>query len=389
MKNEEAGRQGLTPLSPRAKRTRGQTRTNNLRLALQIIYDKAPTSRAEIARASHLTPATASDLVDELLSLDLVARVGTGPSAGGKPPTLFAPNPRGREIMALDISSRVFKGALVDLGGKVIVTAETVGDVGDDALTVVLDLAEELSRSASSPILGVGVGSPGVVDEFGLVSSANLHWKDAKLTAALGDVTDAPVHIINDAQAAALHEFSETDQESNSLILVRVGSGIGTGYILDGHLYRGENGATGEIGHVRLDNDGRLCSCGNRGCLETKASMTALLEMAGGEGEVSRARIEEVADDADSQNAIATAAIELGRVLAPVVAALAIREVIIWGEATALGDEYRLAVEEEIKLRVLSVKSDHIAVRYAKGGGDAVLRGAAGLVLSSELGVVW
>ena len=111
---------GLTPLSTRAKATRGQTRLNNLRLALQLIYSDWPTSRAAVARSSHLTPATASGLVDELLELDLIKEVGTGPSGGGKPPTLIAPNPAGRTIIALDLSSADFLGALVDLSGEIV-----------------------------------------------------------------------------------------------------------------------------------------------------------------------------------------------------------------------------------------------------------------------------
>ncbi|HLE95001.1 MAG TPA: ROK family protein [Acidimicrobiia bacterium] len=383
-------RSGLTPLSTMAKATRGQTRLNNLRLALQLVYTSFPTSRADVARASHLTPATASDLVDELLDLGLVVEVGTGPSAGGKPPTLIAPNPEGRSIIALDLSSTDFLGAVVDLSGEVVSTETVPGAVGDQALQAARDLVARLAAASTSPLLGVGVGTPGVVDPaHGSVTSANLGWQEAALGAAIAEKTVAPVHIINDAQAAVLHEYSVHTPRVNSLALVRVGRGIGTGYVLDGHLYRGDNAATGEIGHVRLDDSDRPCTCGNQGCLETFASISALLEAVGGDQEPTHDRVAEIASDPSADEAVREAAVALGRGLASMVALLAVREIVLWGEVTSLSEPYRATVEEEIRSRVLRVNTDQIRVRFASAGPDAVIRGAAGLVLSTELGVVW
>lgn len=381
---------GLTPLSTRVKATRSQTRLNNLRLALQIVYSQSPASRADVARASHLTPATASGLVDELLELGLIREVGTGPSAGGKPPTLLAPNPVGRSIVALDTSSTDFRGALVDLDGQIITSQTLPGARGDTALQAVADLIASLAAAAPSPLLGVGIGTPGVVDPGrGVVTSANLQWKQAPLAEAVSRATAAPTHIINDAHAAALHEYSVHTPRVPSLALIRVGTGIGSGYVLDGHLYRGDNAATGEIGHVRFDDGGRRCSCGNTGCLETVASMSALLELAGDQREPTHPVIAEVAADPSVQALIEQVSIALGRGLAPMVALLAVGEVVLWGEVTSMGELYRETVEREIRERVLPVNTDQIRVRYATAGADAVIRGAAGLVLSTELGVVW
>lgn len=381
---------GLTRLATRVKATRSQTRINNIRLAHQIIYSDAPTSRAGVARESGLTPATASALVDELLEEDLVEEVGIGPSAGGKPPTLIAPNPSGRSIIAIDLSSTVFRGAVIDLIGKVLVLESVQGKPGQEGLETAVRLVEQLIGKAGSDILGIGFGTPGVVDpETGLITSANLEWVDVGLSKAVAEVSDAPVHIVNDAQAAALHEYSAHSPQISSFAVVEVGRGIGTGYVLDGHLYRGVNSATGEIGHVRLDDGGDLCSCGNYGCLETKASMASLLKLTGGSQELTAERIAELAEDPVAEPAIAAVAVELGRILASVVALLAVKDIALWGEVTSLGENYRQAVEDEIRSRVLPFNADQIKVRYASGSDDAVVRGAAGLVLSSELGVAW
>jgi len=381
---------GLTPLSTRAKATRGQTRLNNLRLALQLIYSDWPTSRAAVARSSHLTPATASGLVDELLELDLIKEVGTGPSGGGKPPTLIAPNPAGRTIIALDLSSADFLGALVDLSGEIVSSESVPGAGGESGLVAVAALVSSLATQSTSPLLGIGIGTPGVVDPgHGLVTSANLGWFEAPLAAAVAGATEAPSQIINDAHAAALHEYSVHVPRVPSLALVRVGRGIGSGYVLDGHFYRGDNAVTGEIGHVRLDDTGKLCSCGNTGCLETVASMSALLESVGGDRELTHEGMAAIAADPSAAEAVRRAAIALGRGLAPMVALLAVREIVLWGEVTSLGESYREIVEREIRSRVLPVNTESIHVNYAWAGGDAVIRGAAGLVLSSELGVAW
>ena len=381
---------GLTPLSTRAKATAGQTRLNNLRLALQLIYSDWPTSRAAVARSSHLTPATASGLVDELIELDLIKEVGTGPSGGGKPPTLIAPNPAGRTIIALDLSSADFLGALVDLSGEIVSSESVPGVGGESGLVAVAALVSSLAAQTTSPLLGIGIGTPGVVDPaHGLVTSANLGWLEAPLAAAVAGATDAPSQIINDAHAAALHEYSVHVPRVPSLALVRVGRGIGSGYVLDGHFYRGDNAVTGEIGHVRLDDTGKLCSCGNTGCLETVASLSALLESVGGDRELTHEGMAAIAADPSAAEAVSRAAIALGRGLAPMVALLAVKEIVLWGEVTSLGETYREIVEREIRSRVLPVNTESIHVNYAWAGGDAVIRGAAGLVLSSELGVAW
>ncbi len=197
----------LTPLSTRAKATRSQTRTNNLRLALQIIYSEGPTSRAAVARASNLTPATASDLVDELLETGLVIEAGTGPSAGGKPPKLVAPNPEGRSIIALDISSSHFQGAVIDLSGDLTSTMTADGATGDTAVERIIEMVATLAERSPAPLLGVGIGTPGVVEPAsGVVTSANLEWHRMPVAAELNRHIDVPIHMTNDAQAAALHE---------------------------------------------------------------------------------------------------------------------------------------------------------------------------------------
>ncbi len=121
-----------------------------MRLALQTIYRKGPTSRAEIARETELAKATVSDLVGLLLDDGLVVELGTGISAGGKPPTLVSLAPKSRNIVALDLSTVPFTGAIADLKGAIEHRVESTGQpTGDDALEEVGRLAEQPHRAGT------------------------------------------------------------------------------------------------------------------------------------------------------------------------------------------------------------------------------------------------
>jgi predicted NBD/HSP70 family sugar kinase len=381
---------GLIPLTTEVKATRGQTRINNLRLALQIIYRDQPASRAHVARESALTPATASDLVDELITMKLAQEVGTGPSAGGKPPTLVAPRPDGRTIIALDLSGEDFIAAQVNLVAGIVATLSRPAATGEDGLNTISGMIAELSEDLPGPLLGVGIGTPGVVDPVsGIVTSVNLKWDHADVVEAARSVTESPIHVVNDAHAAAVHEYAVIVPRVPNIALVEIGTGIGSGYVVGGHLYRGDLGATGEIGHIRQFDDSRPCSCGRSGCLEAVASMKAVIEAAGSHHPVTVEGVKELAADENAGPHIERAADDLGQALAAAVSVLGITHISLWGPVAGLGESFRARVEAEIRDRVLPVDTDQIHVRYATAGQDAVILGAAGLVLSAELGVVW
>lgn len=381
---------GLIPLTTETKATRGQTRANNLRLALQIIYRDQPASRAHVARESSLTPATASGLVDDLIERGLVMEVGTGPSAGGKPPTLVAPNPDGRAIIALDLSGEEFVASTVNLVAETIETLRRPAATGEGALETVTAMISELASRLGSPLLGIGIGTPGVVDpEHGIVTSVNLRWDHVDVVAVAKGVTGAPIHVVNDAHAAAVHEYAVSHPRTKNVALVSIGNGIGSGYVMGGHLYRGDLGATGEIGHIRQFDSSRICSCGRYGCLEAVASMKALVEAAGSDVPVTVDGLKALAEDDAATPQIEKAANDLGRALAAAVSVLGTTNITLWGPVAGLGEGFRQQVETEIRSRVLPVDTDDIHVSYANAGQDAVILGAAGLVLSAELGVVW
>jgi predicted NBD/HSP70 family sugar kinase len=341
---------------------------------LRTLFRDGPLSRADLARATHVTRVTASDLVGELLEEGLVEELGTRPDKGvGKPATLLGIVADARFVLSLDLSDdEQFRAALVDLSGKVgeRVAAPREQRTGTDALDLVTRLAADLAERADRPLLGIGVGSPGVVDPDGVVLEApNLGWFDVDLAGHLAaELPGPPTHVTNDANAAVLGELGLGGPAGRSLLLVKVGQGVGAGVVIDGHLVVGDRFAAGEIGHVVVDPEGEPCACGRRGCLETAIAAPALRRATGA---------------ADRR----AAGGQLGLALAPVVSALNLREVVLSGPLDLLDETFRQAALAAVRSRTMPAVGDNVDIRPSPLGEDDVLLGAAMLVLDRELGV--
>ena len=193
----------------------------------------------------------------------------------------------------------------------------------------------------------MGVATPGVVDPAGTVRSAShLEWDEVPLASLSGARLRLPVHVANDSHVAALAEYSLEFPEGESLVLVRVGEGVGAGIVLDGRLYRGPGSGAGEIGHVVVDADGLPCWCGRSGCLETVVAMRSLLAAAS----IELGRQATADDLALAAETVSAAGRSLGAALAHVVATLDVRHVALAGPVRAAGEAFRSAVAETIKM---------------------------------------
>ena len=371
---------GSRSLRPTTKVLPEDARRHNRSLVLQSLFHDGPSSRADLARTTGLTRVTVSDLVGELLAEGLVEELGLRTeSRVGKPATLVGLRPGSAHILCLDLSDEASAiGAVLDLAGTVLHRRSRPlrRATGAKAYDAVLALTRELAELADRPVLGVGVGSPGVVDADGVVLDApNLGWRRLPLADRLSADLGLPVHVANDANAAALGEHTFGGASGNGLMVIAVGKGLGAGLLLDGALHRGHHFAAGEIGHVVVDPRGAACACGRRGCLETILAAPAL-----------RADIE--GKDAKATDAVlAGVGKRLGGVLAPIVSALDLREVVLSGPADLLGGALRDAALASIQQRTMPVTGSDLDLRLAKLGEDVVLAGAAVLVLSGQLGV--
>ncbi len=385
-----------TPMTRHTKATKHDSRRSNLRTTLELVSHRGATSRADIARQTGLTRAAVSSLVGELIENGLVRELGQGTSAGGKPPTLLAINERGRDIVAIDLGHRPFRAALVDLSGRVHERIEAgalpQNPIGMAANEAAMKLIGDLIDHASAPVLGIGVGTPGVVDPDGRVlESTNLDWHGVDLAADLRDRFNLPVSIANDAQVAALAEFRRHPADHRNLLLVKLGTGVGAGAVLNGSLYKGEHSAAGEIGHVRVIEGGDECRCGNRGCLETVASVPSILRRLGADPHHhpwDALALAGLVGEEPVRRALSEAGRHLGSVLATVVAMLDVGHLILAPELLNAGDILIEEVRKELRSRILPATADLVEIEVTQLGGDLVLAGAASAVLADRLGVI-
>jgi predicted NBD/HSP70 family sugar kinase len=368
-------------LRPSSKVLPEHARGHNRSLVLQTLYRAGRQSRADVARSTGLTRVTVSDLVAELMTEGLIVEVGQREvPRRGKPAILLDIDRGAFQIVGIDLSATSeFRGAVLDLDGTVLSRMEVSreGTTGGTSVAKVLELAEMLVGQVSAPILGIGVGSPGVVDHSGTVLSApNLGWEQERLQAALADRFDVPVVVVNDANAAALaeHSFGNADAD---LMLIRVGQGVGAGLLLNGTPLFGSRFAAGEIGHVVVgtDGDGETCSCGKVGCLETWLGTTRL-----------EARLAVATTDVERTDVLREAGRRLGIALAPVVGALNLAEIVLSGPVELLEGTLTDATIETLRARTMAEFHGELILRMSELGDDIVMQGAAVAVLSEQLG---
>jgi N-acetylglucosamine repressor len=393
------------------KATRRQTKAHNDRLILKTIYDKGEISRADIARLTGLTRTTVSDAVAAWMGNGLVAEVGVGRSARGKPPILLSVVDDARHLIGIDLADNVFRGAVVDLRGGIRCRHSLPVDErdGDAALAVVYELVGELVAAASSSILGIGIGAPGLMDpRRGVVRNAvNLDWHDLPLGYLLEERYQLPVYIANDCQVAALAECTfGRGRDVSNLIVIQVGRGVGAGIVLNRSLYCGDGCGAGEIGHVKFVDPGDRCRCGHRGCLETLVSTRAIVRRARAialddpGSALHRFAVEPGAIDLDAvfgafqagdeqvRSAIADVARVLGRAVAGLVCTLNVECVILAGRVTRFGQEWVELIRDEVGRAALAALADETQIQITELDADIVVLGAAALILSHELGLV-
>ncbi|WP_181392004.1 ROK family protein [Deinococcus irradiatisoli] len=194
---------------------------------------------------------------------------------------------RSRTVLALDVGGTKLAAGLVSEGGELLESLRepTRLDTGPQGVTrQLVALAHRLLERSALPVVGVGVGCGGPLDTaLGLIKSPpNLPgWTDYPLTRRLEEALQLPVWLDNDANAAALAEFSfGAGRGCREMVYLTISTGIGGGLILGGHLYTGKSGNAGELGHIQVVYDGERCNCGGQGCLEQYASGSSIARRA-------------------------------------------------------------------------------------------------------------
>jgi predicted NBD/HSP70 family sugar kinase len=377
------------------KATHQQTRTFNQQLVLRALHDNSPLSRADLARLTGLTRTSVSGLVGSLIDDHLIEEIGRGPSSGGKTPILLRVAPDGRHLIGLDLGEATFSGAVVNLNGDILRSMDLPleGRDGDAAVELVFELVDALRADDRSRLLGIGIGAPGVIDtRTGTVRWSVLNWADLRLGPQLEERYGMPVVVANDSHAAALAELTFFRRpRPNNLIVIRVGRGVGAGIILNGQLFQGDGYGAGEFGHVSMSGADAPCRCGKTGCLETMASMRALLDSAtAAEPSITDENSLVAAFHAGVsvvRRIVLDAARELGIAIGWLIGVLNVRHVLLVGRVASFGDEWLGEVRRYARSSVLALLAADTHIEFGHVHDDVVVLGASALLMEQQLGL--
>lgn len=270
--------------------TPGLMKRLNRSAILGLLREQGPLCRSDLAKRLELSPSTVTRIVGRLIAEGLVFEAETVDSDTGRKPTLIEFNYKAGAVIGLDVGGTHVVGVLADLQGDIVFRRDlslTSNDAASDTLERVLQLIEDLCGVESVPrekIRGIGVGVPSIVKEpEGIVVWAPaLGWRDLGLRGLLEERFGMPAFVENDVNLAALGENTfGCARGVGNLIVIFIGTGIGSGLVLNGDLYRGEDGAAGEVGYL-LPAPGDL--------RQTYENFGRLESLAGGPGIVRRAK---------------------------------------------------------------------------------------------------
>jgi len=371
----------------------------NTSIVLDTIIREKLISRASISSISGLNKGTVSSLVQELIDRHLVFETGIGESSGGRKPVMLQFQHQSGYAVGVDLGVNYMHAVLTDLSGNLI--AEQTSHYYQSTEQAIIrqieqSIADIIAQAPGSPygVVGIGIGIPGIVDSSGLILFApNLGWRDVNLQAIMQERFKRPVHVDNEANAGAIGEQQYgAGRHTKDLVYLSVGIGIGAGIMIDGDIYRGASGFSGEIGHMTIDADGKPCRCGNYGCWELYASENALLDQMknhplAGERALMLEGIIALAGEGDAQaiDALRSVGRYLGIGIAGITNIFNPKQIIIGNRLVHAQPWLQDAMLREIETRSLKFHQRAVDVHFTELGTRSTALGAAFMAISSFL----
>lgn len=371
----------MPPETPHSPRT-----SESSRRALALIVDGTVSSRAELSSHLGISASTASNLVRRLLDAGTIREVIDGPSTGG------------RRAARLEVVRNDAAWLVAELGGghlrlgistareTLLRVRETRVDISDGPAATIAALRESLDALVADlpdlRLLSAAIALPGPVSSLTgeLIAPARMPgWHGTRVVDEFEESLGLPVQVENDARAGALGEFIARDESIPDLIYVKAGTGIGAGLISRGQLVHGGAGVAGDITHVPVPGaEGRQCSCGRTGCLETVASGAAIRRELIGQG-LDISSIGDVTGLAQTFQPDATTAVrrsgkQLGTALSSLVNFLNPSAVVLGGALSGV-DAYIAAVRSAIYDSSLAMTTQQLLIETTAAGSDAALIG--------------
>lgn len=393
--------------------TRSPTRPDSE--IIQLVRASGAISKSELARQTGLSRTGVGSRLAALREMGLVEELGTGPSSGGRPPSLVRFASDGGSVVAVDMGATSVDVAITNLAAEPLVHLAQEIDIREGPkriLNTTTDLVDQVlsaSPHAAGRLKGIAVGIPGPV-EFATgrpVSPPIMPgWDQYPVRELFEDRYGCPTFVDNDVNLMAIGElWAGAATSVQDLLWVKLGTGIGCGIISQGTVFRGISGCAGDIGHIELGGDKTVCRCGNLGCLEAVAGGEALarraeaLAMSGESPSLSRMFDERGALRAEDLGVAAqegdVAAVELvrsaGRAVGAVLASLVNfynpEMIVIGGGVSRLGVRLLASVREAVYRRSLPLATRDLALTASTLADLAGVIGGGAMVLGELYGL--
>lgn len=370
----------------------------NQALILSLVRQEGHISRAEIAKRTNLSRSTVSNIINELIEANRIFELQKGESRGGRRPIMLQLNYRSHCAIGIEIATTFLRIAITDLQAVALHQHSEPFDitVGPDRAVEQVQrmVARALDRAGieRERVAGAGIGVPGPLTyATGRTIAPPIMpgWDGVSLRERFSEALRLPVIVDNDANLAALAEYHGGAAQGvrNAAYIFLGTTGIGAGLVLNGGVYRGDIGSAGEIGHLMIDENGPLCSCGSRGCLEAMAGLPRVLEQAAAfNGGVARTLDQLIAAadrDPRVRELFASVGNYLGVAVANVLNLYNPGLIVLGGPLAAAGDLLLDTIRSTAHKRALSITLEHCEIVVGTMGAEAVTQGAASQIIQS------
>jgi predicted NBD/HSP70 family sugar kinase len=344
-----------------------------------------------------LARSTVTQRIDSLIDAGFVVEAGEARSTGGRPPTILRFNGESGVVLVADLGATHARFAITGLDAYVLAESTLdllISDGPESVLETTLSALDDLlatTGKTDGDVKGVGIGLPGPIDfAAGRPSDPPIMpgWHDYPVAERFVNRFGVPALVDNDVNIMALGEFWTAVPRPKSMLVLKVGTGIGGGLIIDSHVHRGARGAAGDVGHIRSDSDAP-CRCGNTGCLEAVAGGAALAQQLAAAGYDTKNTRDVVAlaatGNADAVHAVRDAGRRIGDMLAGAVNLLNPAVVVIGGDLVSAGQPLLAGIRETIYQRSTTLNTNDLSIIASDLGDRAGVIGAAVLVIERIL----
>ena len=381
-------------------------KTLNKRRILKQFYFAQSLSCADLCDKLDKSLPLITKLINELVDEGKVIETGLAPSTGGRRPLMYSIKPDNQYILAVSMDQLITRIALIDMYNNSVGNVTKIDlplSKNAQSLVILTEAIDSFIQNLSigrDKIIGVGIAMPGFIDVKKGINYSFLKTNEGSITKYISKMIGLPVFIDNDSSLIALAElrFGAAANEKNAMI-INMGWGVGLGLILDGALYRGDNGFAGEFSHIPVFTNNKLCSCGKNGCLETETSLLVLVEKALEglkSGRVSSLSGLPTDNPEEANNLIIKAALEgdqfavellseigfkIGRGVAILIHLLNPKLIVLSGRGSIAGKIWQAPIQQALNELCIPRLSHNAQIAVSELGIKAELIGAAALVM--------